>query len=163
MVDMSETSPAPRYFHGTFATLAVGDILVPGVEHGVTHHGRSAHVYGTTDTFDPGPLEWLDHWDTPDNRLAHCIDEAIEWAAHAADNLCSDPQHTHPDDPFFHHECVVDGDVPGCLRVYEIEPIGPIEQDSSSDPGPSAVMMGSARVIAVVDLASRPVGEFSFT
>ena len=158
---MSETT-APRYFHGTFATLTIGDTLVPGEKFGLTHHGRSKHVYGTTDAFDPDGLEWLDGWDTPHNRLAHAIGEATEWAAHAADNMCDEPQHTHPDDPYFHHECVVEGDVPACLNVYEIEPVGPVEADTSTDPGPSAVMMPSARVVAVVALTERPVGHFDF-
>lgn len=163
MVLVIETSPAPRYFHGTFSTLTVGDILVPGDQHGLTHHGRSAHVYGTTDAFDPGSLEWLEHWDTAHNRLAHAIEATFEWAAHAADALCTDPRHVEPDGSYgFHYACVIEGDVPSCLRVYEIEPVGPVEQDASSDPGPSAVMVGAARVVAVVDLTSCPVGDFSF-
>jgi hypothetical protein len=158
------TTPAPRFFHGTFAALTVGDVLRPGNEIGLTHHGRSAHVYGTSTEFDVEALEWLDEWDTPQNRLGHAIDEAIEWAAHAADGLCTDRRHENPDGSYgFHYECVVEGEVPGCLRVYEIEPVGPVEQDSSSDPGPSAVMMSSARVIALVDLPSRPVAFLPFS
>lgn len=44
------TQPAPRYFHGTSATLAPGDTLVPGAQIGRDTYGlgETNHVYVTT-------------------------------------------------------------------------------------------------------------------
>lgn len=157
---MSATTTAPQFFHGTYAELTPGDLLRSGEQSGAYIHHRTTMVFGTTTNFDPSSLDWDEAADTAHNRLAASIQEALEWAADAADMLCDHPQHNHPADPSFHREAVLEGWAPACLRLYEIEPLGPVQPDPSSDAGPSAVMMPSARVVAVVPLAQRPVGQF---
>lgn len=161
------TPAAARFFHGTVAELSPGDILLPGAEIGLSHHGRSVHVYATTTDFDLAAVDWAAEDDSAEARLALAIGEAEVWAAYAADGACPDPRHTDSHECTcqtgagnpclcerpaneFHAQSQVEGLLPSCLRVYEIEPLGPVERDLSTDVD-AGVRMGRARVVARVD------------
>jgi len=111
------------YYHGTDADLVIGDILIPGAELGVSaNHGRSNHVYMTTDTFD-----------APDAKDI-ALTEAFMWARTAC--MVAEDEREEEDPTAF---------------VYIVEPIGAVEADGGEDVGDEAVRCGSARIIGYVD------------
>lgn len=149
-----------RYFHGTTASLQPGDILLPGVQIGLTYHGRSEHVYGTSTSFDGVDLEWDEDQDTEPNRVSLAIDTAMEWASYAADmGGCTAESciAESVDDPSFHYEVHLEGSWLPCIHVYEIEPLGEVSEDGSSDINASGVRMSSARIIRELSWADKPM------
>lgn len=58
----------------------------------------------------------------------------------------------------FHVESQREGMPPQCLRVYEIEPIGTIEADLSTDVD-AGVRMPGARVIRLLTVFDKPLRE----
>jgi hypothetical protein len=115
------------FYHGTNVDLAIGDILVPGVQlGGSTNHGRSEHVYMTWDGFTEDANEGY--------RVA--LTEALAWARTAC-MVAEDEQGAEDPEAF----------------VYIVEPLGEVLSDDSGDEqvGDEARRTSSARIIGVVD------------
>lgn len=115
------------FYHGTNADLAIGDILVPGAQLGVSvNHGRSEHVYITWDGFTSDEDEGY--------RVA--MTEALAWARTAC-MVAEDEQDAEDPEAF----------------VYIVEPLGAVEPDGAIDEqvGEEARRTSSARIIGVVD------------
>ena len=148
-----------RFFHGTVVELAPGDMVVPGDEIGVSNFGRSTHVYATTTDpravgAEPDEDQDEDEDGLGSTPLSRAWDTAAFFAAQAADGACTGTSccdREDEDDADAHADCLNYGSVPTCLRVYEVEPVGPVERDGSgNDAGPEAVRMPYARVIGRV-------------
>lgn len=110
------------FYHGTNAELNIGDILIPGIELGVTaNHGRSNHVYLTND-------------EQVGEDIA--MREAYKWAATACS--VAEDEETDPDPTAYVY--IVE-------PLGGIEPDG----CSDGDVGEEAVRTTSAVIVGVVD------------
>lgn len=113
------------YFHGTNADLPIGAVLLPGEQLGVSmNHGRSKHVYMTTDTFT----------EANGKGRSVAVREALAWARTAC--MVEEEE---------------DDDAEPYAFVYIVQPLGDVEPDSSEDVGEEAVRTSHAVIIGVVE------------
>lgn len=131
------------FYHGTYAKLHPGDILVPGEKIGVTVHNRSRHVYMThtgfslTDVSDFKP-EWVR------SAPQYALYTALEYGCWAADLQCDSGTCPFPND---HSLSLRDLSVPPCVYVYEVHPQGAVGDDDANDVGPESCRAASASIV----------------
>lgn len=133
------------FLHGTSALLEPGHELVPGDDIGVSHYGRSEHVYMTSTGFSMSDLDYVP-------TGIHSVEQyslwsALQWAAYAADNMCDPQECEYVTDVSHSNQLSTWKNVPECVHVYEVEPSGPVEFDDAHDCEPDGVRARGAQVL----------------
>lgn len=132
------------YYHGTAIDLPVGAILQPGSKVGHSWYGRSEHVYMTQPLFSLTEVGEI----PKGIRTAHqyAVYSATLWGCWAADGFCKECEWNRDHAAAFlgHRQ------VPNCVKVYEVKPLGPVLWDDAYDVTPDAVRTTEAQIVRVL-------------
>lgn len=129
------------FYHGSASVLEAGEILYPGEALGLSWHGRSQHVYMTHTAFSLSEVDYVPSGITSAAQFA--VYSAVLWACIAADQACEE----NCDWGMDHGKAMTSAMVPDCVKIYEVEPLGPVTSDDAHDVDPDACRTTEARII----------------
>lgn len=143
------------FYHGTNATLDIGERLFPGDAMGVSNHGRSEHVYMTQTHFSMSDLEDREFMSDLGitSAFQYAVYSAVTWGCWSADKTCEDETCEWT----YHVDALRATIIPPCVNVYEVTPVGRVQDDSAHDAGPDACRVDEAIITRV--LTERNIAE----